>query len=107
MSTVYRKPDQIVQPWWFGHKASKRTCLWLKGLPLLQPTNMVVPNDYVYKQGKKKGSRDPYWHVSTIRLPPKERSIVRSKTYKEVAVAMATQWTAPYTIYKQISLFEE
>lgn len=76
MSTVYRKPDQIIQPWQFGHGESKATCLWLKNLPPLQPTNIVEE-----RQGK-------CW-----RMPPsKDRQKLRSKTYRGIAEAMAQQW---------------
>lgn len=93
MSTYWRKPDQIIQPWQFGHDTSKKTCLWLKGLPLLTPTNIVEPNDYVYKSGKKIGGKDPLWHIESIKLPPKERAKARSKTFPGIAKAMATQFT--------------
>lgn len=76
MSTVYRKPDQIIQPWMFGHGETKATCLWLKGLPPLKPTNIV-------------GGRENRIH----RMPPsKGRGKLRSKTYKGIAKAMAEQW---------------
>lgn len=92
MSTVWRKPDQIIQPWQFGHETSKKTCLWLKGLSLLTPTKIVEPDDYVYKGGKKQGGKDPRWHVESLKLPPKERARVRSKTFPGIAKAMAEQW---------------
>lgn len=76
MSTVYRKPDQIIQPWMFGHGEVKSTCLWLKGLPKLIPTNIVE-------------GRVPRIHLMG---PSKNRSILRSKTYKGIAEAMASQW---------------
>ncbi len=78
MSTLWRKPDQIIQPWQFGHGETKATCLWLKGVPELKPTNIV------------KG-REPRIH----RMPPsKNRWKIRSKTYQGIADAMATQWGA-------------
>jgi len=77
MSTIYRKPDQIIQPWMFGHGETKATCLWLKGLPKLNPSNIV-------------SGRDTRIH----RMPPsKDRSKLRSITYKGIAEAMSTQWT--------------
>lgn len=76
MSTVYRKPDQIIQPWQFGHGETKKTCLWLKNLPKLKPTNIV------------EGREQRIW-----RMPPSpERSRLRSQTYPGIAEAMATQW---------------
>jgi len=76
MSTIYRKPDQIIQPWMFGHGETKATCLWLKGLPLLKPTNIV------------EGREGRIW-----KMPPgPERGKLRSKTYEGIAKAMAQQW---------------
>ena len=76
MSNLYRKPDQIVHPWEFGHGVVKATCLWLKGLPKLQPTNIV-------------DGRYPECH----RQPPgPNRSKLRSTTYPGIALAMAEQW---------------
>lgn len=76
MSTHYRKPDQIIQPWQFGHGETKATCLWLKGLPHLIPTNIV------------EGRVQRVW-----RMPPgPERAKERSKTYPGIARAMAQQW---------------
>ena len=76
ISTRIRKPDQIIQPWQFGHGETKATCLWLKGLPLLRPTNIVEGrSDRIYK------------------MPPSpDRWKLRSKTYLGIAQAMATQW---------------
>lgn len=88
MSTVLRKPDQYIQPWQFGEPHSKKTGLWLKGLQLLTPTKIVEPKMYIYKDGRK----DPMWHFETMKLPPKERSIARSKTFQGIADAMAEQW---------------
>ena len=76
MSTQWRKPDQIIQPWQFGHGETKSTCLWLKGLPPLKPTNVVD------------GREQRVW-----RMPPgPERAKLRSKTYTGVAQAMAQPW---------------
>ena len=89
MSTLYRKPDQIIEPYMFGDPHQKKTCLWLKGLPLLEPTNVVEPNEqHVCSSGKK----TPDWHYETFGLPPHERSIARSKTFPGIAKAMAKQW---------------
>jgi hypothetical protein len=76
ISSKIRKPDQIIQPWQFGHGETKATCLWLKGLPKLQPTNIV-------------DGRNPAVH----RLPPSpDRWKLRSLTYTGIATAMAEQW---------------
>ena len=76
MSSLYRKPDQIIQPWQFGHGETKKTCLWLKGLPLLEPTNIV------------EGREARIW-----KMPPSpDRERERSRTYQGIADAMADQW---------------
>lgn len=76
MSSLWRKPDQVIQPWMFGHGETKATCLWLKNLPKLQPTDIV-------------DGREPRIH----RLPPSaDRWKLRSETYAGVAQAMADQW---------------
>tara|TARA_R110000824_G_C15025644_1_gene658822 strand:- start:84 stop:710 length:627 start_codon:yes stop_codon:yes gene_type:complete len=90
MSTKFRKPNQYVHPYFFGDKHSKKTGLWLRGLPELKPTEMVEPEMYTYKDGRK----DPMWHYESMKLPAKERSRVRSQTFPGTAKAMATQWTA-------------
>lgn len=77
MSSKYRKPDQIIQPWQFGHGETKATCFWLKNLPLLEPTNIV------------EGREQRIWKIP----PSKDRAKLRSKTYKGIAEAIADQWT--------------
>jgi hypothetical protein len=89
MSTAYRKPDQIIHPYMFGDPARKATCLWLKGLKPLEPTNIVEPVIIKYKNGK--GTDNP-WHMDTMSLPPDERAKARSKTFTGIAKAMAEQW---------------
>ena len=91
LNTHWRKPDQIIQPYQFGVPESKRTCLWLKNLPKLQPTNIVKPTIYGYfKSGKHKGKP---MHFHDKYLPNiKERAELRGKTFKEIAEAMANQW---------------
>jgi len=90
MSTKWRKPDQIIQPYQFGHEAQKTTCLWIKGLPKLKPTNIVGKGEFTtFKSGKK----HPKWYADALKLSPKERSIIRSKTFPGVAKAMAEQWS--------------
>lgn len=88
MSTAYRKPDQVIQPYQFGHPERKATCLWLKGLPQLVPTNIVEPEIIKHKSGKT----DSRWHFETLKLPKEQRSIERSKTFEGIAEAMAEQW---------------
>lgn len=89
MSKLYRKPDQIINPWQFGDPYEKRTCLWLKGLPPLVPTDIVEPHPRIrYASGKT----DPNWHTATRGLNRHERSVARSKTYPGIAKAMARQW---------------
>jgi len=88
MSTVWRKPDQYIHPYYFGDPHSKKTGLWLKGLQKLLPTNMVEPQMYTYKDGRK----DPIWHVESMKLPPDKMAKVRSKTFEGIAKAMAEQW---------------
>ena len=105
MSSKYRKPDQIVQPWMFGDKAQKSTCLWLKNLPKLTPTNIVEKGEFfefISKKGEKK--RMPMWYYKALQIAktPEERSTLRSKTFEGIAHAMATQWT---TDVKQLKMF--
>ena len=89
------KPTQIIQPWMFGDNFSKTTCLWIKGLPVLEPMTTVEPELEWFewidgKTGKKK--RQPKWFADAWHLPPKERARVRSKTFPGIARAMAEQW---------------
>jgi hypothetical protein len=88
MSSRWRKPDQYVQPYEYGDPHSKKTGLWLKGLPKLVPTKIVEPQFHIYKDGR----RDPIWHVETLKLPADERSKARSKTFQGIADAIAQQW---------------
>ena len=87
ISTKIRKPNQIIQPFEYGHDVTKRTCLWLKNLPNLKPTKIVKP-DIVLVNGKKMSRM----HYDSFKLPSKERSKVRSKFYTGIAEAMADQW---------------
>ena len=88
MSTKFRKPNQYIHPYYFGDKHSKKTGLWIRGLPLLEKTNVVEPEMYTYKDGRK----DPIWHVESMKLPKEERSKIRSRTFQGIADAMADQW---------------
>ena len=89
MNSCYRKPDQIIQPYMFGDKVRKATCLWLKGLPNLTPTDIVEPEIYKLKNSNK---TDSPWHRDTMNLPKEERSRIRSQTYQGTARAFADQW---------------
>lgn len=89
MSTLWRKPDQIIQPWQFGHKEPKKTCLWLKDLPLLKHTKIVEPEYHTTKSGK----RMPLWYAYADKSQGQEaRATIRSKTFSGIAEAMASQW---------------
>ncbi len=88
MSTEYRKPDCIIQPYEFGHAERKTTCLWLKGLPKLEPTHVVEPKLVKCASGAVESN----WHMETLRYDKKKRSKLRSKTFPGIAKAMAEQW---------------
>ena len=113
LSTAYRKPDQIIQPWQFGHDASKATCLWLKGLALLKPTTIIEPPEYGCKRCKIRFSASlgkhgcPSCHgAGGVRSlyanqtvggqnklgPSSGRAMDRARTYHGIAKAMADQW---------------
>jgi hypothetical protein len=87
MSSLWRKPDQVIQPWQFGHGETKATCLWLRGLPPLTPTNVV-------------DGREARVH----RMPPSaDRWKERSKTYEGIAAAMAAQWGRPVSLSEEVA----
>ena len=86
MSSRFRKPNQVLQPWMFGHGETKATCLWMRGLPNLEPTNIV------------NGREQRIFKLS----PRKDRSKLRSKTFPGIAKAMADQFTEPL---EQLKLF--
>ena len=95
MGKRYRKPNQIIQPWQFGDKAQKSTCLGIEGLPNLAPTNIVEKGEFfefVSKKGLNK--RMPMWYFQALKdaKSPKERRTLRSKTFAGIAKAMASQW---------------
>lgn len=96
INTHYRKPNQIIQPYMFGHKISKATCLWLKGLPLIKPTVMVEPVK-VHSKGKSGGysgaslyATDENGKILSYNDP--RTALIRSKTFPGIAKAMAEQW---------------
>ncbi len=97
MSSEWRKPDQIIHPYYFGDPERKSTCLWLKGLPrlhyvrqdtLFERQTLVQPQIIYHASGRT----DSAWHFNTLRLPAAERSKLRSKTFAGIANAMADQW---------------
>ena len=89
MSTEWRKPNQIINPWQFGDAFEKKTCLWLKGLSELTPTNIVeIPPRKKFDSGKSM----PAWYAEAWHLPKEERAKLRSKTFPGIAKAMAEQW---------------
>lgn len=88
MSSRWRKPDQIIQPYQFGHTERKGTCLWLKNLPKLEHTKIVEPDIIKHKSGRT----DSRLHYETFKLPKEERRKARSKTFEGIGEAMAEQW---------------
>lgn len=102
MSKLWRKPDQIIQPWQFGDEAQKTTCLWLKGLPNLKHTEIVDRGEMItFASGK----RMPKWYSDAS--SSKDRSNIRSKTFQGIADAMATQWGGDINQPTQDDLFAE
>lgn len=96
MSKVYRKPDQIIQPYQFGDPFQKSTCLWLKGLPKLKPTKVVDKGEFKIWTYKKTGrvKKQPMWYFEAFANNDNksQRSSIRSKTFSSIASAMAEQW---------------
>jgi len=84
MSTIWRKPTQIIQPWMFGHPERKATCLWLDGLPKLVETNNIENEMLQLPRNKQ--------HKLHYLPPSPNRSVLRSKTFPGIAKAMAEQW---------------
>lgn len=89
MSTRYKKPNQIIQPYFFGDTERKATCLWLNNLPGLIPTNIVEPHIVYHKSGRTDGKL----HFETMKLPKEQRRKARSVTFPGIAQAMAIQWS--------------
>tara|TARA_R100001594_G_scaffold138573_1_gene182286 strand:- start:628 stop:1266 length:639 start_codon:yes stop_codon:yes gene_type:complete len=96
ISSQIRKPDQIIQPYMFGDKASKSTCFWLKNLPLLKPTNIVEKGEFKEWIDKKTGKlkRQAMWDYEALKKAKTlaERRTLRSKTFIGIAKAIAEQW---------------
>jgi hypothetical protein len=97
MSSVWRKPDQIIQPYMFGDEAKKTTCLWIKGLPLLKPTKIVSEGEFYISP---KGHKLPKWYGDPVGKDGKkiaynsqEIKILRSKTFPGIAKALAFQYS--------------
>jgi hypothetical protein len=105
MSSQYRKPDQIIHPYYFGDAERKATCLWLKGVSPLKhyPENYVTPNIIKFKNGKGTTSK---WHMDTISLNKRLRSIIRSKTFPGIARAMAEQWGNGQSAFADLPIME-
>ena len=96
MNTLYRKPDQIIHPFNFGHPVSKKTCLWLKNLPMLEHTEEVKP-EIIHSKGKSGGYSGPSWYAKDengkiLSWNDPRTAKERSKTYPGIAKAMAEQW---------------
>lgn len=89
LSTYFNKPSQIIQPFQFGHDASKKTCLWLRNLPLLEPTEYIAPR--VVQNGRHRWANQTDSGQNKL-APSEHRSSDRSRTYKGIAQAMANQW---------------
>jgi len=109
ISSNIRKPDQIVQPWQFGDKAQKSTCLWLKNLPKLVATDIVEKGDFKEWVDKKTGKtkRQATWYYEALQKSktPEERRTLRSKTFKGMAEAIADQWgNVPENLQTELKL---
>jgi hypothetical protein len=100
LSTVIRKPDQIIHPYYFGDSFSKKTCLWLKNLPLLKPTKMVDPGEFITYPSGRTMQR---WYADTWN---KDHSKERSRTFQGIADAMANQWgTTPLPFQSRLDAY--
>lgn len=97
MNSRWRKPNQIIQPYQFGHPVSKKTCLWLKNLPNLKPTN-IVEYEKIHSKGKSGGYSGAGWYVKDengkiLSWNDPRTAKERSKTFRGIAEAMAEQWS--------------
>jgi hypothetical protein len=89
MSTIWRKPDQIIQPYQFGDPFQKTTCLWLKNLPKLVPTNIVDKGEMItFKNGIKQSK----WYYDSLKYSKEERTKIRNRTFPGIALCMAATW---------------
>jgi hypothetical protein len=97
MSSIFRKPDQIIQPWQFGDPFQKSTCLWLQNLPTLTPTNVVDKGEFFEWTDKKTGKvkRQAQWYMDALNgKSAYERQKIRNKTFQGIADAIAEQFSA-------------
>lgn len=111
INTRYRKPDCIIQPFQFGHPYTKKTCLWLKGLPVLEPTEIVEP-EVIHSKGKSGGYSGNSWIVrdengKILKYGDPRVARARSETFPGIAKAMAEQWSS-YILAedRQMSIFD-
>lgn len=104
MNTIYREPEQVIQPYFFGHPVKKTTCIWLKNLPLLQPTNMLPEPEpiKICASGKNKGKNVHWCESQGGTREQKTRN--RSRTFQGIAAAMAEQWDSCKSYPCQASL---
>lgn len=98
--SILGKPSQITSPHFFGHKSIKTTCLWLKNLPILIPTEKCEPEYVITKSGRKWSK----WFYETSCIPYEKRGQERSITFKGIAEAMAKQWSDPKTLDKYLKV---
>jgi len=101
MSSLYREPDQIIEPYQFGHRVKKATCLWLKNLPKLKPTEIVKPELVTLGNGKTFSK----WDYDISCMKHDLRGHLRSKTFPGIAMAMATQWGNYKPIQSELLVF--
>lgn len=113
ISSLWRKPDQIVQPYMFGDEASKRTCLWTKNLPSLVPTDIVGKGEMIeWEDHRGRTKRQPKWYYEAFAKAktPEERRTIRSKFFEGMACAMAVQYSnavlADYAIVETLRVLE-
>jgi len=102
LSTRFMKPSQYVEPFEYGHDATKKTCLWLKGLPNLIPTSDMTREDVTYHIYKN-GRRECNWLYKTSLLPHNQRGKARSKFWTGIANAMADQWSEHWDLLDRIT----
>jgi site-specific DNA-cytosine methylase len=103
ISSKIRRPEQIIQPWMFGHPESKKTCLWLKNLPVLKPTNVLsIPDCGYWNNQSPEGQNRLLVNGKTVPWNNPKTGYLRAKTYEGIAKAMAEQWSEPG--YIQLSI---